>query len=96
MSKLNNWFIDINGRKHNELDDNEYRDIHYHRYKNGFGFGRGVNCGHGDPNGEGDEEIYNNGYLTGKGCGRGSGNGQYCNGYGYGGGSGTLSGICVG
>ena len=96
MSKLNNWFIDINEYKYNKLDNNGYLDIHYYQYKYGFGFGRGVDCGHGDLNGEGDEEIYNNGYLTGKGYGRGSGNGQYCTGYGYGGGSGTLNGICVG
>ena len=35
----------------------KYRTDFIYHYKNGFGFGRGVDCGHGDLNGEGDEEI---------------------------------------
>lgn len=85
MSRINNWFISIDERKYGKLDDNEYRDIHYHRYKNSIEYGRGVDCGHGGPDGEGDEEIHNNGKLTGEGYG-----------HGYGEGSGTLSGTGLG
>lgn len=75
MSHINNWFIDINEWKCGKLDDNEYRDIHYHRYKNGTECGRGIDYRPGSPNGEGNEEICNTGKLTGKGYGRGSGEG---------------------